>query len=275
MQYLVLSIEEGCDPANRLYHFDLTTLPHGFEGFKGCYMLLPFKKLVDNFDAQYQLVANNKSVFTFLTNNNAPRYKLTRVDLNYPSAWTDMIPESKTDVLVSADCVNLQHLLVCYMSDVKHQLQVHDLQTGSLLHQLHLEIGSVTETSSHRQDSEIFFSFTSFLIPETIYQCDLRSADLKVKVLWGTVVANFNRNLFETCQVNCCIKGASQQPCTALVLSAETLYSLKTVLYLVHSQRYCVQDRIVLANMAGDCMLCDGYYQLHTTCIYHRFLCLD
>ncbi len=142
-------------------------------------MLLPLKKLVHNFDAQYQLVANNKSVFTFLTNNNAPRYKLMRVDLNYPSAWTDVILESKTDVLVSAACVNLQHLLVCYMSDVKHQLQVHDLQTGSLLHQLHLEIGSVTETSSHRQDSEIFFSFTSFLIPETIYQCDLRSEILK------------------------------------------------------------------------------------------------
>jgi prolyl oligopeptidase len=179
VQYLVLSIEEGCDSANRLYYFDLTTLPHGFEGFKRSNMLLPLKKLVHNFDAQYQLVANNKSVFTFLTNNNAPRYKLMRVDLNYPSAWTDVILESKTDVLVSAACVNLQHLLVCYMSDVKHQLQVHDLQTGSLLHQLHLEIGSVTETSSHRQDSEIFFSFTSFLIPETIYQCDLRSEILK------------------------------------------------------------------------------------------------
>ncbi len=96
-----------------------------------------------------------------------------------------------------------------------------------------------------------------------------------MKVLWETVVTNFNCNLFETCQVNCCIKGASKQPCTALVLSAETLYLLKTVVYLVHSQRYCVQDRIVLTNMAGDCMLCGGYYQLHTTCIYHRFLCLD
>ncbi len=145
MQYLLLSIEEGCDPANRLYYFDLTTLPHGFEGFKGSNMLLPFKKLADNFDAQYQLLANDKSVFTFLTNNNATRYKLTRVNLNYPSAWTDVIPESKTEVLVSADFVNLQHLLVCYMSDVKHQLQVHDLQTGSLLHQLHLEIGSDNE----------------------------------------------------------------------------------------------------------------------------------
>ncbi len=91
-----------------------------------------------------------------------------------------------------------------------------------------------------------------------------------MKVLWETVVANFNCNLFETCQVNCCIRGAFKQPCTALVLSAETLYALKTVVYLVHSQRYCVQDRIVLANMAGDCMLCDMYYKLDT-CIYHRF----
>jgi prolyl oligopeptidase len=200
-QYLLLSIEEGCDPVNRLYYFDLTTLLQGFEGFKGTNNQLPFKKLVDNFEAQYQLVANDKSVFTFLTNKNAPRYKLTRVDLNHPFNWTDVIPESKTDVLVSADCVNLQQLLLCYMRDVKHQLQLHDLQTGSLLHHIHLEIGSVTEISGQRQDSEIYFNFTSFLTPGIIYQCDLSSMEPEVKVLRETAVANFDRALFETKQV--------------------------------------------------------------------------
>ncbi|CAM6029065.1 unnamed protein product [Sphagnum balticum] len=201
-QYLLLSIAEGCDPVNRLYYFDLTTLPDGgFKGWKGSNKQLPFKKLIDNFEAQYHLVANNKSIFTFLTNKNAPRYKLVRVDLDNPSDWTDVIPESNTDVLVSATCVNLQQLLVCYMTDVKHQLRLHDLQTGSLLHQLPLEIGSVTETSGRREDSQVYFNFTSFLTPGIIYWYDLSSSQPELKVLRETAVANFDRTAFEIKQV--------------------------------------------------------------------------
>jgi prolyl oligopeptidase len=241
VQYLLLSIEEGCDPVNRLYYFDLTTLLQGLEGFKGSNNQLPFKKLVDNFEAQYQLVANDKSVFTFLTNKNAPRYKLTRVDLNDPSNWTDVIPESKTDVLVSADCVNLQQLLLCYMRDVKHQLQLHDLQTGSLLRHLHLEIGSVTEISGQRQDSEIYFNFTSFLTPGIIYQCDLISMEPEVKVLWETAVANFDRALFETKQVNFCIKEASLHICSCII-SMDSVFSalfcIQVIVKIFYPQQY-------------------------------------
>lgn len=202
VQYLLLSIAEGCDPVNRLYYFDLTTLPDGgFKGWKGSNKQLPFKKLIDNFEAQYHLVANNKSIFTFLTNKNAPRYKLVRVDLDNPSDWTDVIPESNTDVLVSATCVNLQQLLVCYMTDVKHQLRLHDLQTGLLLHQLPLEIGSVTETSGRREDSQVYFNFTSFLTPGIIYWYDLSSSQPELKVLRETAVANFDRTSFEIKQV--------------------------------------------------------------------------
>jgi hypothetical protein len=36
---------------------------------------LPVVKLVDNFDASYGYVANEGSVFSFMTNLNAPRYR--------------------------------------------------------------------------------------------------------------------------------------------------------------------------------------------------------
>jgi hypothetical protein len=36
---------------------------------------LPLVKLVDNFDASYSYVANEGTVFTFLTNLNAPLYR--------------------------------------------------------------------------------------------------------------------------------------------------------------------------------------------------------
>jgi prolyl oligopeptidase len=86
--------------------------------------LLPFVNLIDNFDAQYQVVANDGDEFTFLTNKSAPKNKLVRVNLKNPKLWTNVLPEHEKDVLESADAVNNNQLLVCYMSDVKHVLQL-------------------------------------------------------------------------------------------------------------------------------------------------------
>ena len=36
---------------------------------------LPLTKLIDNFKAQYEYVANEGSMFTFKTNLHAPRYR--------------------------------------------------------------------------------------------------------------------------------------------------------------------------------------------------------
>jgi prolyl oligopeptidase len=201
VQYVLLTIEEGCDPVNRLYYCDLTSLPTGLEGFRGSEQLLPFEKLVDIFDAQYGYVANDDTVFTFITNKDAPRYKVTRVDLLNPSRWTDVIPQSDVDVLSSVDCVNEQQLLVCYLSDVKHVLQLRDLQTGNLLHQLPLDIGSVSTVSGKRDDSEVYFSFTSFLSPRIIYRCNLLAESPVPEVFRETVVKDFDRTAFEIKQV--------------------------------------------------------------------------
>jgi prolyl oligopeptidase len=204
-QYLVLSIGVGCDPVNKLYYCDLTAaLPEGLRGYnKGSMELLPFQKLVDDFEAQYQLVANDGPIFTFLTNKDAPRYKLTRVDLNAPGNWIDVIPESKTDVLSTVHCINGQQLLLCYISDVKHLLQIHDLETGILQHRIPLEIGTVIDISAKRKESEFFFNFTGFLTPGTVYHCDLRVAkeEPKVKVLREVGGDIFDHTAFQTQQV--------------------------------------------------------------------------
>uniref|UniRef100_A0A7I4C0B8 Prolyl endopeptidase n=1 Tax=Physcomitrium patens TaxID=3218 RepID=A0A7I4C0B8_PHYPA len=196
-QYLVLSIEESCDPVNRLYYCNLSTLPQGLEGLRQNKEHLPMIKLIDNFDAQYELVANEGSLFTFLTNKDAPKNKLTRVSLDDPSSWKDVVPESESDVLTSADLVNRQQLVLCYMSDVKHLLQLNDLQSGHLLQKLPLEIGSICEISSRPEDADFFYSFTSFLTPGIIYRCDLSSGTPDLSVLKETKIANWDRSLFE------------------------------------------------------------------------------
>ncbi|KAG2633403.1 hypothetical protein PVAP13_2NG269300 [Panicum virgatum] len=200
-QYIILTVYEGCDPVNKLYYCEISSLPQGIEGFRERQEMLPFVKLIDNFDAQYQVVANDGDEFTFLTNKSAPRNKLVRVNIKNPELWTDVLPEHEKDVLESADAVNNNQLLVCYMSDVKHILQLRDLRTGNLIHQLPLEIGSVSEISCRREDKEVFIGFTSFLSPGIIYRCNLSPAIPEMKMFREISVPGFDRTSFQVKQV--------------------------------------------------------------------------
>lgn len=201
LQYLLLYIDESCDPVNKVYYCDISAFPEGLEGFRGNHLLLPFIKLIDNFDAQYQAIANDETLFTFLTNKDAPKYKLVRVDLKEPSIWTDVVPETAKDVLESACAVNGDQVILSYLSDVKHVIQVRDLKTGSLLHQLPIDIGTVYGISARRKHSTVFFGFTSFLTPSIIYQCNLDTEIPDMKIFREINVAGFDRTEFQVDQV--------------------------------------------------------------------------
>lgn len=201
MQYVLLYISESCDPVNKVYYCDISSLPCGLEGFRAGKDLLPFVKLVDNFDAQYTAVANDDSLFTFLTNKDAPKYKLVRVDLKESKSWTEVLPESEKDVLESAYAVNGNQMIVSYLSDVKYVLQIRDLKSGSFLHNLPIDIGSVEGISARREDNLFFFGFTSFLTPGIIYQCNLETEVPDVKIFREISVPSFDRSEFHVDQV--------------------------------------------------------------------------
>lgn len=201
MQYVLLYIEEGCDPVNKFYYCDLSALPNGLLGLKGKNDLLPFIRLIDEFDAQYLAIANDDTVFTFRTNKDAPKYKLIRVDLKEPTVWTDVIQEAEKDVLESASAVNGNQMIVSYLSDVKYVLQIRDLKSGSLLHQLPIDIGTVYGISARREDKVVFIGFTSFLAPGIIYQCNLESEVPDMKIFREIVVPGFDRSEFHVDQV--------------------------------------------------------------------------
>ncbi|KAK6131358.1 hypothetical protein DH2020_034899 [Rehmannia glutinosa] len=117
-KYVLLYIDENCDPVNKVYYCDLSLLPKGLEGYKGSKELLPFVKLVDKFDASYHYFLD------------------------------EVLQEDKKDVLESAAAVNGNQIVVNYLSDVKNVLQIRDLRTGDLLHKLPLDIGAEQFESS-------------------------------------------------------------------------------------------------------------------------------
>jgi len=173
-KYLVVGITHGCDPVNRLVVLDLEEM--GADVDEGC-LMKKGRYMVDNFDAQYDYVANDGPVFTFKTNLNAPRYKLVRVDLsdeskiNKPETWTEVLSQSD-NVLKWAAALKGDVMVCDYLVDAKDVLQVRKLSSGDFLGELDLPIGSVTSFSCRREDSDFYFKFQTFTEPGTIYRVD-------------------------------------------------------------------------------------------------------
>lgn len=83
-RFLLITISEGCLPTNQLWYVDLQALEgskaegaldFGPYDFRSDPKALPVVKLVDNFDAQYEYVANEGTEFTFQTNYTSPLYR--------------------------------------------------------------------------------------------------------------------------------------------------------------------------------------------------------
>ena len=57
-------------------------------------------------------------------------------------------------------------------------LCLYQLSDGSFVKNFPLDMGSITGYSGRRKDTEIFYSFVSFLSPGIIYHCDMTQEDL-------------------------------------------------------------------------------------------------
>jgi len=196
-KYLLLTPSEGCDPVNRLFYVDLEALGGKISG------ILSYTKVVDNFDAEYEYITNEGSMFTFKTNLKAPNYKLINIDFSKPEPenWNTLVEEKSRDVLEWASCVNGNKLILCYLSDVKNEMYLHDLASGAKTFQFPLDVGTVSGFSGKKKSSEIFYQFVSFLTPGIIYHCDMSSGNYEPKTFREISVKGFDASMFETTQV--------------------------------------------------------------------------
>ncbi|KAK2883857.1 hypothetical protein Q8A67_017494 [Cirrhinus molitorella] len=207
-RYVLLSIREGCDPVNRLWYCDLNDVPKGITG------LLPWVKLIDNFDAEYEYVTNEGTVFTFKTNLDAPQYRLINIDFAQPSIsqWKELISQHDKDVIVFATCTYSRFLFVCFLHDVKNVLKMFNLSSGEEIRTFPLDVGSIVGFTGRKKDSEIFYSFTSFLSPAIIYHCDLTKDPLQPHIFREVTVKGFSPADYQTTQVFYPSKDGTQIP---------------------------------------------------------------
>ena len=107
-----------------------------------------------------------------MTNDNAPRYKIISFDAENLSAATrrDAIPEQDA-VLSGAQLANHKFILT-YDRDASSHPAVYDLD-GTLVRNIELPTFGSVGFSSKAKDAEVFYSFTSYTFPTTVYAYDM------------------------------------------------------------------------------------------------------
>ena len=113
------------------------------------------------------------------TNWQAPKGRIVSVALGDSDRthWRTVVPEGP-DVMNDEALVGM-HLVVTYLVDVQSKMKLYDL-TGASQGEVTLpDVGTAAGLSGRNDGSDIFFSFSSYLRPATVYRYDFATRRLE------------------------------------------------------------------------------------------------
>lgn len=182
-KYLLLYVYEGSARHNLLYYKDLQKDSK-------------FIPLVDKFEATFSAIGNVGSELFMLTDKNAPNYTIEKWNLNDLSDKKTIIP-NKNEVIDGTSLID-GRLIVTYMKDAQNITEVYGLDGNKLFDVPLPGIGSVSGFGGKQEDKEVFFSFTSFTVPSSIWL--YKVAENKVE-LFRESKLKFDASQFESKQI--------------------------------------------------------------------------
>jgi prolyl oligopeptidase len=143
------------------------------------------------------------------TDLNAPNNRIVEVDLRNPGIenWKDVVPE--TDNAMQGVSTANKNLFVNYLKDASTLVKQYDYR-GKLIREVELPgIGSAGGFSGRVDENKIYYSFTSFTTPTSIYQYDVLSGKSS---LYAQPKVDFNPSDYETKQVFYTSKDGTKVP---------------------------------------------------------------
>jgi prolyl oligopeptidase len=157
-----------------------------------------FTLIAEGFDNEYNMIDNFGDQLLIMTNQDAPKKQLVLVDIANPAKenWKVIIPE-KEEVLQSVSLVGGK-IVAEYMKDATSVAYLYDYD-GNFLENFSLPgIGSMSGIRGKKEDTEAFYSFTSFTFPSTIYKYDAVNNTSEV---YRSSEIDFEVDAYETNQV--------------------------------------------------------------------------
>lgn len=181
---------------NELYIKDLSN-PNG-----------DFITIVDNFDHNHGVVDNEGSKLLIYTELGAPNGKVIKTDLTNPrpNNWKDLIPETENALTVS---IGGNKIFASYLKDAVSLVKQFDRE-GNLEREIELPgVGTATGFGAEKEDKELFYTFTSYIDPGTIYKYDISSGQSE---LYKESAIQFDLSAYESKQVFYTSKDGTKVP---------------------------------------------------------------
>jgi prolyl oligopeptidase len=154
--------------------------------------------IVGNFDNNHSIVDNDGSRLIIQTNLNAPNDRIVEVDFSNPVSanWKDIIPETE-NALQGVGTAG-KKMFLNYLKDAKTLIKQYDYK-GKLEREIELPaIGTANGFNGKIEDTEIYYSFTSFTYPTSIFKYTIASGK---SALYEKPKVDFNPDDYETKQV--------------------------------------------------------------------------
>lgn len=158
-KYIIITSSSGTDEK-----YEISIIPTEGGKFKA-------QKLISGFENDWRLIDGIGDTLYFITDNKAPRLRITKVDLSGEKpVWNDVVAERKA-TLSNARIVG-NRMVLTYLEDAKSLASMVDLD-GNKVGEINLtEIGTARGFAGKPGDSETFYSFSNFTQPGAIYRLD-------------------------------------------------------------------------------------------------------
>lgn len=156
-----------------------------------------FVTILDDTDSDTSILENVGSKLYIVTNRNAPNRKIVTVDANNPTPdnWIDFIPETENVLSPSTGGGNI---FANYMVDAVSKVLQYDYD-GKLIREVKLPgVGSAGGFGTKKEEKELYYSFTNYVTPGSIYKYDIASGNSE---LFIKPEIDFNPENFESNQV--------------------------------------------------------------------------
>ncbi|MCW9015664.1 MAG: prolyl oligopeptidase family serine peptidase, partial [Kangiellaceae bacterium] len=168
----------------------------------------PLVAILDNFDSDTSVLENVGSKLYLVTNRNAPNKKIVTVDASKPAPenWVDFIPETENVLTASTGG---GYFFAEYMVDALSKVLQYDYQ-GKQVREIKLPgPGSSSSLSGKKEDKTLYYTFTNYKTPSTIFAYEVDKGESSVYRKSG---AKFDSDKYESRQVFYTSKDGTRVP---------------------------------------------------------------
>ena len=201
-RYLFVTTNKGTSNRNELFVAD-------YGSPKRPNLAAPIRPLYTGHDAAYDPLGVVNGTLYLLTDRDAPRRRIVAVPLATPdvSHWKEVVPQGRS-AIESANLI-AGRIAVTSLEDVASVVRFYGL-SGVPQETLALPgLGTVGGVSGRFDRPEVFYSFTSPLVPNTVYRYDART---KRSIAFEPPRLTFDPSRYETTRVFYTSKDGTRVP---------------------------------------------------------------